>query len=55
MKTAFMNLEPALKKLDVKLKRCGMLVHHYGKLNMDAVLAKGEEYYKLGKRETTGQ
>jgi glycosyltransferase involved in cell wall biosynthesis len=41
-------VEPTLKNLGIKIKTCDVIVHHYGRLNQDKVVAKGEEYYRLG-------
>ena len=44
-------VEPTLKENGVRIKDCGIPVHHYGRLNQDRVVAKGEEYYRLGKKK----
>jgi glycosyltransferase involved in cell wall biosynthesis len=44
-------VEPTLKDIGIRIKNCSIPVHHYGRLNQDRVLAKGEEYYRLGKKK----
>ncbi len=41
-------VEPSLKRNKIKIERCSVPVHHYGKLDYSFDLEKGEEYYKLG-------
>jgi tetratricopeptide (TPR) repeat protein len=48
-------VEPSLKKLNIRLKEANVPVHHYGKLNIDNVVSKGEEYYLLGKEKLRGK
>jgi len=50
-------VEPTLKKQGVRIRRCEIPVHHYGKLIRNKNVAKGAEYYRLGKKkreETNG-
>jgi glycosyltransferase involved in cell wall biosynthesis len=44
-------VEPSLKSINKKILNCSVPVHHYGKLNNEKSLAKGEEYYLLGKKK----
>ena len=44
-------VEPSLKKLRIKIKKCPVPVHHYGKLDMNKNASKGEEYYLMGKKK----
>ncbi len=41
-------VEPSLRKIGIRVKSCDVPVHHYGKLNDDHVMEKGEEYLELG-------
>jgi Flp pilus assembly protein TadD len=41
-------VEPALEKLEIKIKTCDVPIQHYGRLNQGNVIAKGKEYYRLG-------
>jgi len=42
-------VEPSLKRARIKIKKSCIPVHHYGKLNKERSVSKGEEYYHLGK------
>jgi len=44
-------LEPSLKKTGVKIRESSVPIHHYGKLDMDFDISKGQEYYLLGKKK----
>lgn len=44
-------IEPSLIRLGIKAKECSIPVHHYGQLDWDNYIAKGEKYYLLGKRK----
>jgi GT2 family glycosyltransferase/Flp pilus assembly protein TadD len=44
-------VEPSLRKAGIKVKECGMPIHHYGKLSMKRNQRKGEEYLLLGKKK----
>ena len=44
-------VEPTLKDIGIRITNCNIPVHHYGRLNQDRVVAKGEEYYRLGKKK----
>jgi tetratricopeptide (TPR) repeat protein len=44
-------VEPTLKKAGIKIKTCNIPIHHYGRLNQDKVVTKGEEYYLLGMKK----
>ena len=44
-------IEPSLRRLGIKTKECSIPVHHYGQLDWDNYIAKGEKYYLLGKRK----
>jgi GT2 family glycosyltransferase/Tfp pilus assembly protein PilF/glycosyltransferase involved in cell wall biosynthesis len=47
-------VEPSLAKLERKILPCDIPVHHYGRLNRDKVLAKGEAYYRMGMKKVEG-
>ena len=42
-------LESSLKNAGVAVSSCKIIVHHYGKLDIQKDLQKGEDYYLLGK------
>jgi len=42
-------LENSLKNAKIPIATCNIIVHHYGKLDMDRDAQKGEDYYLLGK------
>lgn len=42
-------LENSLKKAIIPVSPCNIVVHHYGKLDKDSTLKKGDDYYLLGK------
>jgi tetratricopeptide (TPR) repeat protein len=44
-------VEPSLKDIGIQIKNCAIPVHHYGRLDQDRVIAKGKEYYRLGKNK----
>ena len=44
-------VEPSLERCGVKIRKCGIPVHHYGQLDTDHYDAKSEAYYLLGKRK----
>jgi glycosyltransferase involved in cell wall biosynthesis len=41
-------VEPSIEKIGMKIRPCPVVVHHYGKLDSDKTLSKGENYYLLG-------
>jgi GT2 family glycosyltransferase/Tfp pilus assembly protein PilF len=43
------TLETSLAKAKIPVRSCNIVVHHYGKLDSQKDLKKGEEYYLLGK------
>jgi glycosyltransferase involved in cell wall biosynthesis/Tfp pilus assembly protein PilF len=43
------TLETSLAKAKIPVRPCNIVVHHYGKLDSQKDLKKGEEYYLLGK------
>jgi GT2 family glycosyltransferase/Flp pilus assembly protein TadD len=43
------TLENSLKKAKIPIAPCKIVVHHYGKLDAQKDLQKGEDYYLLGK------
>ena len=49
-------VEPSLGEAGIAIVPCGIPVHHYGKMNAEKTVAKGEDYYLLGRRkmEETG-
>lgn len=42
-------VEMSLKRAGITIKNCDIPVHHYGKLDREKILSKGEQYYNLGK------
>ena len=42
-------LEPSLVENGIEIKESDIPIHHYGQLDWDKYLAKGEPYYRLGK------
>lgn len=44
-------VEPTLRDIGIWIKHCGIPVHHYGRLDQDRTAAKGQEYYRLGKKK----
>lgn len=42
-------LEPSLNIIGIKIKECSVPIHHYGHLDKDKSVSKGQEYYLLGK------
>ncbi len=43
------TLEASLAKANIPVRPCNIVVHHYGKLDTQKDLKKGDEYYLLGK------
>lgn len=43
------TLEASLRKAEIPVHLCNIVVHHYGKLEGERDLRKGEDYYVLGK------
>ena len=41
-------VDPVLKRLSVEMKKCSILVHHYGRLNADNLARKHQAYYEIG-------
>lgn len=44
-------LEAALGKAGIPIEKCPVPIHHYGRLDDNKVLAKGREYYQMGRRK----
>jgi glycosyltransferase involved in cell wall biosynthesis len=44
-------VENSLKRSDIRIKKCNIPVHHYGKLNQEKSASKGEEYYRIGRKK----
>jgi GT2 family glycosyltransferase/Flp pilus assembly protein TadD len=44
-------VEPSLKKIGISVKESGISIHHYGKLDREKGIAKGKEYYQLGRKK----
>jgi tetratricopeptide (TPR) repeat protein len=44
-------VEPSLNRVRMQANKCGIPVHHYGKLLRKKIISKGEEYYVLGKKK----
>ncbi|KAF0219374.1 MAG: family 2 glycosyl [Geobacteraceae bacterium] len=47
------KVEPSLVRLRIPVVRADVPIHHYGKLNPDKDIAKGEHYYLLGIKKLT--
>jgi tetratricopeptide (TPR) repeat protein len=45
------TVEDSLPGIGMKISNSGIPIHHYGKLNKEKILAKGEEYYQLGRKK----
>ena len=41
-------VDPVLKRLSAEIKKCPILVHHYGRLNADNLAHKHQAYYEIG-------
>jgi hypothetical protein len=44
-------VEPSLARAGLEVKKCGMPIHHYGKLNKEKSDCKGELYYLIGRKK----
>ncbi len=44
-------VEPSLKAIGIHAKECDIPIHHYGQLDKNHYVAKGEEYYLLSKKK----
>ncbi len=44
-------VEGSVQRAGMAIKPCSIPVHHYGRLNIEKVAAKGEAYYILGKKK----
>jgi O-antigen biosynthesis protein len=44
-------LEASLRREGIPIERCAIPIHHYGRFDHDKLLAKGQEYYLLGRRK----
>ena len=42
-------VENSLHEAGFEIRKCDVPIHHYGKLDMEKVKEKGEQYYELGK------
>ncbi len=42
-------VEDSLMDIGIKIRTCPIPIHHYGKLNRESDLAKGEVYYNIGR------
>lgn len=45
------RIEPSLVRLGIKIERCDIPIHHYGKLIAKEADSKAEQYYLMGKRK----
>ena len=43
--------DPVLKRKGIKIKKCQIPVHHYGRLNADKLSQKGQAYYEIGRKK----
>jgi glycosyltransferase involved in cell wall biosynthesis len=46
-------VEHSLLRAGLTMKDCDIPIHHYGKLDANKIMAKGEQYYELGKLKWT--
>jgi predicted Zn-dependent protease len=44
-------VEPSLKRGGIAVKKCSIPIHHYGKLNEEKNVNKGDDYYQMGKKK----
>ena len=44
-------VEPSLERARIKVERCAIPVHHYGKLDKEKAFSKSENYYILAKKK----
>jgi glycosyltransferase involved in cell wall biosynthesis/MoaA/NifB/PqqE/SkfB family radical SAM enzyme len=44
-------IEPSLKKAGLKVKKCKIPIHHYGRLDQGETDKKGEIYYQIGRKK----
>ncbi len=44
-------VEPSVKSIGISIQDCRVPIHHYGKLDQQKNIHKGEEYYQLGKKK----
>ena len=44
-------LEPSLNKAGINIEYCPVPVHHYGKMDQERSLSRGEMYYELGRKK----
>ncbi|MDD5722993.1 MAG: glycosyltransferase [Syntrophales bacterium] len=44
-------VEPSLRRNGITVRACDIPVHHYGQLDMEHYVAKGEAYYLLGRKK----
>ncbi len=44
-------VDPVLKRKGIKIKRCSIPIHHYGRLNREKLDRKGEIYFEIGKKK----
>jgi len=44
-------VEASVGRTNIALKECPVPVHHYGRLDVEKLRAKGEAYYQLGKKK----
>jgi len=44
-------LETSLRREGIPIEKCNIPIHHYGRLNHGKLMAKGQEYYQLGRKK----
>ena len=44
-------LEAALRRAGIPIEKCSIPIHHYGRFDHAKLMAKGQEYYLLGKKK----
>jgi len=48
-------VEPSLRKNGIKIREIDIPVHHYGQLDREHYVAKGNKYYRLSKKKLEGK
>ncbi len=44
-------VDPVLKRKSIKIKKCSIPVHHYGRLNAGKLARKDQIYYEIGRKK----
>jgi len=48
-------MEASINTVGLEIRPCPVVIHHYGKLDHAKVLAKGKDYYLMGKEKLAGR